>query len=142
ELDATKGYLTSIVAQHVATSEELGISNEELQSTNEELQSTNEELQTVNEELQRGNVNLREANDDLVNVLTSVDIAIIIVDLERQVRRFTPKARAVMRLIPGDVGRPIADLQPSVEVAGLDGMIAEVIESLVVHESEVLHRDG
>jgi two-component system CheB/CheR fusion protein len=156
ELDATKGYLTSIVAQHLATSEELGISNEELQSTNEELQSTNEELQTakeelqstneeletVNEELQRGNINLREANDDLVNVLASVDIAIIIVDLERQVRRFTPKARAVMKLIPGDVGRPIADLRPSVEVAGLDGMIAEVIETLAVRESEVHHPDG
>ena len=156
ELDAAKEYVNSVVAQHLATSEELGITNEELQSTNEELQSTNEELQTakeelqstneeletVNEELQRGNVDLREANDDLVNVLASVDIAIIIVDAERHVRRFTPKARAVMKLIPGDVGRPIADLQPSVEVAGLDGMIAEVIESLVVHESEVLHRDG
>jgi two-component system CheB/CheR fusion protein len=156
ELDATKQYLNSIVAQHLATSEELGITNEELQSTNEELQSTNEELQTakeelqstneeletVNEELQRGNVNLRESNDDLVNVLASVDIAIIIVDLERQVRRFTPKARAVMKLIPGDVGRPIADLQPNVDVAGLDGMIADVIETLAVRESEVHHPDG
>jgi two-component system CheB/CheR fusion protein len=156
ELDATKEYLSSVAAQHLAMSEELSITNEELQSANEELQSTNEELQTakeelqstneeletVNEELQRGNADLREANDDLVNVLASVDIAIIIVDTERQVRRFTPKARAVMKLLPGDVGRPIADLQPSVDVAGLDGMIAEVIESLVVHESEVQHRDG
>jgi two-component system CheB/CheR fusion protein len=156
ELDATKEYLSSIVAQHVATSEELGVTNEELQSTNEELQSTNEELQTakeelqstneeletVNEELQRGNVDLREVNDDLVNVLASVDIAIIIVDTERRVRRFTPKARAVMKLIPGDVGRPIADLQPSVEVPGLDGMIADVVETLAVRESEVHHPDG
>ena len=156
ELDATKEYLNSIVAQHAATSEELGAANEELQSTNEELQSTNEELQTakeelqstneeletVNEELQRGNANLREANDDLVNVLASVDIAIIIVDPDRQVRRFTPKARAVMNLIPGDIGRPIADLQPSVELAGLDAMIAEVIDTLAVRESEVHHLDG
>jgi two-component system CheB/CheR fusion protein len=156
ELDATKEYLNSVVAQHLATSEELGITNEELQSTNEELQSTNEELQTakeelqstneeletVNEELQRGNVDLREANDDLVNVLASVDIAIIIVDTERRVRRFTPKARAVMKLIPGDVGRPIGDLQPSVELPGLDGMIASVVETLAVCESEVRHADG
>jgi two-component system, chemotaxis family, CheB/CheR fusion protein len=156
ELDATKEYLNSAVAQHLATSEELGITNVELQSTNEELQSTNEELQTakeelqstneeletVNEELQRGNRDLRDANDDLVNVLASVDIAIIIVDTLRGVRRFTPKARAVMKLIPGDVGRPIADLQPSVELAGLDGKIAEVVETLAVHESEVHHADG
>jgi two-component system CheB/CheR fusion protein len=156
ELDATKEYLHSIVTQQLATSEELSITNEELQSTNEELQSTNEELQTakeelqstneeletVNEELQRGNVDLREANDDLINVLASVDIAIIIVDTERRVRRFTPKARAVMKLIPGDVGRPIADLRPSVELPGLDGMIADVVETLAFCESEVRHPDG
>ena len=89
ELAATKEYLHSVVTQHLATSEELGITNEELQSTNEELQSsneelqtakeelqsTNEELETVNEELQRGNELLREVNDDLVNVLASVEIA-------------------------------------------------------------------
>jgi two-component system CheB/CheR fusion protein len=156
ELDATKQYLHSVVTQQLATTEELGITNEELQSANEELQSTNEELQTakeelqstneeletVNEELQRSNVQLREVNDDLVNVLTSVEIAIIIVDAERRVRRFTPKARAVMKLIPGDVGRPIADLRPSVGVPGLDEVIAGVIESLTVHESEAHHPDG
>ena len=156
ELDATKEYLHSVSRSTSPTSEELGVTNEELQSTNEELQSTNEELQTakeelqstneeletVNEELQRGNLELREANDDLVNVLASVEIAIIIVDTERRIRRFTPKARAIMKLIPGDVGRPIADLQPSVEVPGLDAAIADVIETLAVHESEVQHPDG
>ena len=156
ELDSTKEYLLSVVTQHVATSEELGITNEELQSANEELQSsneelqtakeelqsTNEELETVNDELQRGNQLLQEANDDLVNVLASVEIAIIIVDTERRVRRFTPKARAVMKLIPGDVGRPIADLQPSVAMPGLDAAIAESIDTLAVRESEVRHPDG
>ncbi len=156
ELDATKEYLRSTIAQHSAANEELGIVNEELQSTNEELQSTNEELQTakeelqstneeletVNDELQRGNTLLREANDDLVNVLASVDIAIIIVDTERRVRRFTPKARAVLRLIPGDLGRPVEDLQPRVPVPGLDVAIARVIDTLEIHESEVRDPDG
>ncbi|HEV7554131.1 MAG TPA: ATP-binding protein, partial [Kofleriaceae bacterium] len=156
ELAATKEYLHSVVTQHLATSEELGITNEELQSSNEELQSsneelqtakeelqsTNEELETVNEELQRGNQLLREANDDLVNVLASVEIAIIIVDTERRVRRYTPTARDVMRLIPGDVGRPIGDLRTTVAVPGLDEAIAESIDTLAVHESEVHHTDG
>ncbi len=156
ELEATKEYLHSIVAQHHATSEELGITNEELQSANEELQSsneelqtakeelqsTNEELETVNDELQHGNRLLHEANDDLVNVLASVDIAIIIVDTERRVRRFTPRARSVMKLIAGDLGRPIADLQPSVTIPGLDAAIATVVETLAVHEAEVRDHDG
>jgi two-component system CheB/CheR fusion protein len=156
ELAAAREYLHSVVTQHFATSEELGITNEELQSANEELQSaneelqtakeelqsTNEELETVNAELQRGNRLLREANDDLVNVLSGVEIAIIIVDTERRIRRFTPRAREVMKLLPADVGRPIADLQPSVPVPGFDAAIAEVIDELGVRESEVHHPDG
>ncbi|HWO19930.1 MAG TPA: chemotaxis protein CheB [Kofleriaceae bacterium] len=156
ELAAAREYLHSVVSQHFATTEELGITNEELQSSNEELQSTNEELQTakeelqstneeletVNEELQRSNQLLRSANDDLVNVLAGVEIAIIIVDTERRIRRFTPRAREVMKLLPTDIGRPIADLQPSVTVAGLDAMITGVIDRLEVRESEVRHDDG
>jgi two-component system, chemotaxis family, CheB/CheR fusion protein len=156
ELAAAREYLHSVVSQHFATSEELAVTNEELQSTNEELQSaneelqtakeelqsTNEELETVNDELQRSNQLLRGVNDDLVNVLASVEIAIIIVDTERRIRRFTPRAREVMKLLPADIGRPIADLQPSVTVAGLDAMIAGVIDRLEVRESEVRHDDG
>ena len=45
-------------------------------------------------------------------------------------RRFTPKARAVIKLIPSDIGRPIADLQPSVAVPGLDqARFSELAES-------------
>jgi two-component system CheB/CheR fusion protein len=156
ELSATKEYLSSVVTLHLATSEELAVTNEELQSSNEELQSSNEEIQTakeelqssneeletVNEELQHGNDQLRETNDDLVNVLASIEIAMIIVDTDRRVRRFTPRARSVLNLIAGDLGRPIADLQPNLDVARLDATIEEVIDTLVVHESEVLSLDG
>ena len=156
ELSATKEYLHSVVTQHLATTEDLGVANEELQSANEELQSsneelqtakeelqsTNEELETVNDELERGNRRLSEVNDDLQNVLGSVDIPIILVDIERRIRRFTPRTRAVMKLIPSDVGRPIADLQATVDAPNLDATIAEVIETLVVHESEVRDATG
>ena len=47
-----------------------------------------------------------------------------------------------MKLIPGDVGRPIADLKPTSAVPDLDATIAAVIETLDVHESEVRHADG
>ena len=156
ELAATKEYLRSVVTQHVATCDELGLANEELQSANEELQSGNEELQTakeelqsaneeletVNDELQRGNEQLRAANDDLVNVLASVDIAIIIVDTERRIRRFTPRAQGLVKLIAGDLGRPIGDLRLDAVAPGLDASIAEVIATHAVHDSEVAHADG
>jgi len=156
ELAATKEYLRSLVTQHVATSEELGVSNEELQSTNEELQSSNEELQTakeelqsaneeletVNDELQHGNEQLRDTNDDLINVLASVEIAIIIVDRAGKIRRFTPRARAVMQLLSTDIGRPLADLRLDVAVPHLETWIADVIETLAVKDAEVRHTDG
>ena len=86
-------------------------------------------------------------------MLASVELAIIIVDNERKVRRFTPKARGVMKLIPNDIGRPISDLMPgltrqiagptpSIAVPDLDAMIAEVIDTLELQEAEVRHADG
>lgn len=156
ELAAAREHIHSAMAQHLVMNEELGVANEELQSSNEELQSSieelqtakeelqsaNEELETVNEELKHGNQRLREANDDLVNVLASVEIAIIIVDLQRRIRRFTPRALSVMKLIPSDIGRPIADLLPSIALPRLDADIAEAIDRLEVRESEVRHPDG
>ena len=98
ELAATKDYLRGIVAEHesttdelaaaneelVAANEELQSTNEELQSAKEELQSTNEELNTVNDELRTRNVDLDQIAGDLVNVLASVDIPVIIVDMESE----------------------------------------------------------
>ena len=59
--------------------EELQSTNEEILSSNEELQSTNEELNTVNDELQVRNEELTRVNADLINLLASVQIAIVIV---------------------------------------------------------------
>ncbi len=156
ELVATKEYLSATLAQHTTTNEELGVANEELQSMNEELlsmneelqtakeelQSTNEELETVNDELQRGNERLKTLNDDLVNLLASVDIAIIIVDPDQHIRRFTPRARAVMNLIPSDIGRKISDLRPKLEILDLSATISNVVDSLVMSETEVSDEHG
>jgi len=156
EFAATKEYLHSALAQHAIANEELGVANEELQSMNEELlsmneelqtakeeqQSTNEELETVNEELRKNNEQTMVLNDDLVNVLASVEIAIIIVDRARRVQRFTPSARSIMNLIPSDIGREIGDLRPIVVVDGLESMISDVIETLVMHVEEVADASG
>ena len=120
ELAASREYLQSIIQDLEAANEELQSaneeilsSNEELQSTNEELdtakeelQSTNEELNTVNDELQARNEELSRANSDLLNLLSSVQIAVVMVTSDLRIRRFTPMAEKVLNLIPGDVGRP------------------------------------
>ena len=151
EIAATKDYLQSLVSDHKATSEDLAATNEELIASNEELQSSNEELQSAKEELQSTNEELNTLNDelrsrnaeldrvasDLTNVLASVEIPVIIVDLDLRVRRFTPTVRSIARFIPGDVGRPIDDLRLKLKVDDLDAKIRHVIEALEPKEWEV-----
>ena len=156
ELVATKEYLQSLIEEHSQTTDDLGSANEELVSGNEELQSMNEELETAKEELQSTNEELTTVNDelhsrnqevslansDLVNLLGTVDIPILILDRDRRIRRFTPKARSILNVVPADVGRPFDDIRPNLSVPDLDAQIAQVIESVEVKESEVQDREG
>src|SRR6185503_18601214 len=72
----------------------------------------------------------------------TVDIPILILDTNRRIRRFTPRARSILNVLPSDVGRPFDDIKTNIEVPDLDRQIAEVVETLVVHEAEVQDRDG
>lgn len=156
ELRELKSFQQSLILEHqqtndilAASNEELLSGNEELQSLNEELetakeelQSTNEELNTVNDELQSRNAELGTLNNDLVNVLDSVDIPVLILDAERRIRRFTPKARGILSLLPSDIGRPIRDIRFKLDSADLDQEIAEAISTNVEREREVQDGSG
>ena len=156
ELKATKEHLQSIIEEHqraneellsaneelVSSNEELQSLNEELQTAKEELQSTNEELTTLNEEMQTRNAELNSANSDLVNILASVEVPILIVDGNRRIRRFTPKARPIFNLLPADVGRPIDDIKQNLVIENLDQKIADAIDTVAPYEEEVLDREG
>jgi two-component system CheB/CheR fusion protein len=156
ELAASRDYLQSIIQELEAANEELQSaneeilsSNEELQSTNEELdtakeelQSTNEELNTVNEELHGRNEELSRVNSDLINLLGSVQIAIVIVGADLRIRRFTPMAERVLNLIPADLNRSIAHIKPNIDGANLEQLINECVETISPVEREVRDRQG
>src|SRR3989440_2817750 len=156
ELDANREYLQSIIEEQRTTNEELRSANEEIQSSNEELQSineeletakeelqsTNEELTTVNEELQNRNDELSKVNSDLSNLLSSVNIPIIMLGNDLRIRRFTPMAEKVMNLIPSDVGRPITDIKPNIKIPDLKQAVQRVIDSLEIQEFRVEDHDG
>jgi two-component system CheB/CheR fusion protein len=156
ELLFTKESLQGTIEEMQTTGEELKSSNEELQSTNEELQSTNEELETskeemqsLNEELQTVNAQLQSkveahtrASDDMQNLLNSTSIATVFLDGHMRIRRFTDDARQVFKLIPGDVGRPIADLVSNLDYDRLVADAHEVLRTLKSREVEVPTRDG
>jgi len=156
ELTATKEYLQSVIETQEATNEELQSANEEILSSNEELQSTNEELETAKEELQSANEELTTVNDelrsrnleitqvnnDLTNLLTSIDIAVVMVGSDLTIRRFTPRAEKVIGLIPADMGRPLLNINPNVEIGDLQQMLVSVISSNRFAERDVTDRNG
>jgi len=98
------------------------------------------------DEVRDRNQELTQVNADLVNMVSTLDVAILILDRARRIRRFTPKAGSLLDLVPGDVGRPLdpirPDRQPCIRVDDLDAQIVEVIETICVKESEVRDRDG
>ncbi len=156
ELAETKRYLQDVIDQYEGANEELRAANEELQSsleelqskgeeletTKEEVQSTNEELTTVNDELRHRNLELAAASADLANVFASTKIPIIIVDGNLAVRRFTPAAAHVVKIIPTDVGRPIADLRLRVILTDLEARLVRTIATLTIDQVDVRDDEG
>src|SRR5439155_11499304 len=105
-------------------------------------QSANEELATLNEELRHRNAELARVNNDLVNLLAGVNIPIVMVSRDLRIRRFTPLAERVFNLIPTDVGRPISDIKPNLQVDDLARLIARAIDTLAPYEAEAQDAEG
>lgn len=151
EAEALKARLRDTVEQYEGSCEELKASNEELQAMNEELrsaseeletsreelQSINEELSTVNQELKSNLDELSHANSDMRNLMASTAIATLFLDREFRIMRFTPTAVSLFRLIPSDVGRPLADLNHQLDYPGLHADVQKVLDELVPIEREV-----
>jgi two-component system CheB/CheR fusion protein len=156
ELRTTRAELSATVESFATSNEELQSSNEELQSANEELQSANEELQTsqeelksvneeletVNTELQRRVEELAHANNDLKNFFSASDVAILILDEELCVSRFTPAASRLFHLIEADIGRPFGDFAPRFTGNPLADDANQVLRTLVPIQRQAKILDG
>jgi transcriptional regulator with PAS, ATPase and Fis domain len=142
EQETTNEELQSANEEILSSNEELQSTNEELETTKEELQSTNEELITVNEELQDRISDLANANSDLTNLIESADVAIVMLDTNLRIRRFTSAAQKVLNLIPNDVGRPLGDIKPNLQVADLTRLIRDAITGTRSFEQDVQDLSG
>jgi two-component system, chemotaxis family, CheB/CheR fusion protein len=138
ELEHAYEELQTTVEELETTNEELQSTNEELETTNEELQSTNEELETMNEELQSSNEELETMNDELrrrtqeiddVNgfletILTTIGLAVAVIDRDQRVQIWNGNARELwgltsdeaegQHLMALEVGLPIDQLRQQV----------------------------
>lgn len=143
ELAETKEYLQTVIEEQGNVNEEVKTANEEILSSNEELQSSNEELETAKEELQSSNEELTTTNEelqgrtaeisllnnDLINLLSSVNIPIVMLDTAMVIRRITPQADKVLNITPSDVGRPIDRIKLNLDIPDLEKTLSDVMES-------------
>jgi two-component system CheB/CheR fusion protein len=142
EMQTSQEELKSTNEELQSTNEELQSTNEELTTSKEEMQSLNEELQTVNQELQAKVDELSRANNDMKNLLDSTDIATLFLDDALTVRRFTPQATSIIKLIAGDAGRPLTDIATDLDYPELSADARQVLRSLAFMEKQVATRDG
>ncbi len=151
ELEATRTELQGAIhaleksgEEQRAINEEALSVNEEFQSTNEELLTSKEELQSLNEELTALNSQLQETlerqrttSNDLQNVLYSTDVATLFLDTALNIRFYTPATKSLFNVIPGDIGRPLADLHSLAADAALADDARKVLHDLTPINREI-----
>jgi two-component system CheB/CheR fusion protein len=156
QLQATRQELEGSLEELAGANEELTTANEEVMSVNEQLQATNEELaasqqelQTLIEELNSLNGTLQQkvdelerSNADLMNLLSSTDVAAIFLDTSGRIRRFTPASTRLLRLISTDIGRPLTDIAQRFADPDLALDIHRVLDHPLPIEKEIRTDDG
>lgn len=149
ELQSTREEMQTSQEELKSTNEELQSSNEELQSTNEELTTSKEEMQSLNEELQTLNSELQakvsdylEASNDMKNLLNSTEIATLFLDKELNIRRFTDHVIHIIKLRPGDVGRPFTDLVSDLQYPEIATHARDVLKTLISIETSIITNHG
>jgi len=148
ELQSVRAYLGSLIPQHKADTARLPTAIGELQHSNEELASINEELQVTHEQLLASNEELMQSNEEnlqikyeLENLLSSLEIPIVMVDRNLLIRRVTPAAKLLLKLIDADIGRPITDLALPADLE-LSKLLREAMDTCGLSEREVQDRTG
>jgi two-component system, chemotaxis family, CheB/CheR fusion protein len=146
ELETTNEELQSTVEELETTNEELQSTNEELETMNQELQATNEELQGINDEVGRRSQEVTELNSVLESTLSSLSGAVIMLDRDFQISRWSQRAEDMWGLRPDEVfqmnflnletGLPVEQLRTPVKAC-----LAQEAESLQV-SLEATNRRG
>jgi len=136
DLDSAKEEQKRVSEQATSLNEEAQSTNEELVTSKEELQSVNEELTALNSQLHETLERQRNTSNDLQNILESSGIATIFLDEELKIRFFTPATMSLFRVIPTDIGRPLADFT---SLANDNDLIRDA--SIVLNEQKIVERE-
>ncbi len=142
EQEATNQDIRAVNEEMLSSNEEFQSTNEELETAKEEIQAANEELNTVNEELRSRNHEASQLNNDLINILSSVQLPILIVGVDLHISRFTSLAARIFNLIPTDIGRSFSDIRHTLDLPDLDRSILHTIDTLTIYQQEIQDLSG
>ncbi len=142
EMRAAQQEASSAYEELQSINEEAQSTNEELMTSKEELQSMNEELQTINHELQAKMAEMTRLNNDMRNLLANSEITSVFLDANLRIRLFTAGSTRILRLIPGDVGRPITDIVSDLLYPDLTDDARTVLKTLEGVTRQVPTNDG
>jgi signal transduction histidine kinase len=149
ELEETREYFATTVEEYETSNEELWsfnkklqLMNEELQSTTKKLKSSQEKLQKVNKELEEKVEKLNRANSDLKNLMDATEMAILFVNCDLLVERFTASAKNIFNLEPSDKGRPLEQVTHRLKYSSIKDDMEYVLDTQEEIKKIVGGRDG
>jgi two-component system CheB/CheR fusion protein len=146
ELETTNEELHSTNEELETTNEELQSANEELETMNEELQSTNEELETMNDELRLRSLELNEVNAFLEAILSTMGVAVIVVDPEHRVQVWNAESTELWGVRADEAqGQHLFGLDIGLPLDGVRGALRRVLggaDDRVDVELQALNRRG
>ena len=77
-----------------------------------------------------------------MNIFASIDVAVIMVGSDLTIRRFTPQAQKFFGLIPGDIGRPLLNINPTIDIPDFQSLVLQVITNSRTVERELSDAKG
>ncbi len=78
-------------------------------------------------------------NADLENLLASIDTAILILDAQKRILRFSPSAERLLHVDAHDLGKTFGDLRPGIDLGFLSGRFDEVAAGRTVEQELADH---
>ena len=112
------------------------LEREDVAALIEALQSTNAELHSINRELEEKNKALARLNTDLQHLLDNIDVAVLFVDVELRITRFTPDVTNIFPLRASDQ-RCLTDFSSKLCDVDLSADLTHVLRSGLDIEREV-----
>jgi len=74
--------------------------------------------------------------------MSSVNLPILMLGEDLRVRQFTRQAEKLLNLIGADIGRPVSQIRPNVDIPDMESMVTEVIHSMAIKSRELQDNKG